>query len=207
MQGVGKNYIIGLVSVMIIIAIANSTMLLIIGVDYAIMFGCLAALLIIVPYIGTYIGAALPILYALVTMDFSHALMILIGFIVVQVLEGNFLTPKIVGSNTNVNALTAFLALIIGGYLWGISGMVLSIPFIAMTKKVFRHVSGLQPLALLMGEELYEHDINVPENDLLDEHDDLIISEKDESSISSAEKFKNILSIWFGKKDKPEDEV
>lgn len=207
-QGVGKNYIVGLFSVMLIMAVINSTMLLIIGVDYAIMFGCLAAILIIVPYIGTYVGAALPILYALVTMDLTHAIMILIGFIVVQVVEGNFLTPKIVGSNTSVNALTAFVALIAGGYIWGIAGMVLSIPFIAMLKKIFRHVSGLQPLALLMGEELYEDDIDVPDHvDLRKTEISLTPAEPETPRITILEKIKNIWRIWFGKKNQDNDEV
>lgn len=199
-QGVGRNYIVGLVSVMLILAIVNSTMLLIIGVDYAIMFGSLAAILIIIPYIGTYIGSALPILYALVTMDLTHAIIILIGFILVQAIEGNFLTPKIVGTNTNVNALTAFIALIVGGYIWGIAGMVLSIPFIAMLKKVFRHVSGLQPLALLMGEELYEDDIEVPDiEDLFDNQLNLQRVKPEKLVISRFQKVKNIFNIWFGK--------
>lgn len=205
-QGVGKNYIVGLFTVMIILAIVNSIMLLIIGVDYAIMFGCLAGLLIIIPYIGTYLGAALPILYALVTMDLTHAIMILIGFIIVQTIEGNFLTPKIVGSNTNVNALTAFVALIAGGYLWGIAGMVLSIPFIAMLKKIFRHIAGLQPLALLMGEELYDDDITVPDQFEIEETQRILTKKKSEQPmISTWTKIKNIWGIWFGKNKKDEE--
>lgn len=206
-QGVGRNYIIGLVSVMLILAVINSVMLLIIGIDYAIMFGCLAAILIIIPYIGTYIGSALPILYALVTMDVTIAIIILIGFVIVQAIEGNFLTPKIVGTNTNVNALTAFIALIVGGYIWGIAGMVLSIPFIAMFKKVCRHISGLQPLALLMGEELYEDEINVPDiENIFENNFDLERSQPKKLAISRYQKIKNVFNIWFGKKPEVKDE-
>lgn len=155
-QSVGKDYIVGLMTVMLIMAILNSSFMLIIGVDYAIMFGCLAALLIVIPYIGTYIGGALPVLYALVTMGPTSALAILICFAIIQMIDGNYLTPKIVGSNTSVNALAAFVALIIGGALWGIAGMILSIPFTAMLKKIFKRVVGLQPLSLLLGEELFD---------------------------------------------------
>ena len=208
-QGVGKNYITGLFTVMIILGIANSVVLLIIGIDYAIMFGCLAAMLIIIPYIGTYLGAALPILYALITMDLTTAIIILICFIIIQAIEGNFLTPKIVGSNTSVNALTAFIALIAGGFIWGIAGMVLSIPFTAMLKKVFRHVSGLQPLALLMGEELYEEDIVDP-TDVTDMQDEpamiLTKADKKKSKESAFQKAKNVWKIWFGKKNESENE-
>uniref|UniRef100_UPI0039A77794 AI-2E family transporter n=1 Tax=Ornithobacterium rhinotracheale TaxID=28251 RepID=UPI0039A77794 len=158
MQSVGKDYIIGLMTVMLIMAVLNSTFMLIIGIDYAIMFGCLAALLIVIPYIGTYIGGALPVLYALVTMGPTSALAILICFVIIQMIDGNYLTPKIVGSNTSVNALAAFIALIIGGALWGIAGMILSIPFTAMLKKIFKRVKGLQPLSLLLGEEIFQNE-------------------------------------------------
>ncbi|MGV4506073.1 AI-2E family transporter [Ornithobacterium rhinotracheale] len=157
-QSVGKDYIVGLLTVMLILAILNSAFMLIIGIDYAIVFGCLAALLIVIPYIGTYIGGALPVLYALVTMGPTSALAILICFVIIQMIDGNYLTPKIVGSNTSVNALAAFIALIIGGALWGIAGMILSIPFTAMLKKIFKRVKGLQPLSLLLGEELFQNE-------------------------------------------------
>ena len=162
-QSVGKDYIVGLITVMFIMTVLNSACLLIIGVDYAIMFGGLAALLIVIPYIGTYIGASLPVLYALVTLGPGAALAVIICFVCIHLLESNYLTPKIVGSNTNVNALAAFTALILGGFIWGISGMVLAIPFTAMVKKVFIRVSGLQPVALLLGEELFDEKMPPPE--------------------------------------------
>ncbi|MDO5655333.1 MAG: AI-2E family transporter [Flavobacteriaceae bacterium] len=205
-QGIGKSYIIGLLTVMLILGVANSVMLLIIGVDYAIMFGIMAALLIIIPYIGTYLGAALPILYALVTMDGTSTLFILVGFIVIQTIEGNFLTPKIVGSNTSVNALTAFIALIAGGFVWGVAGMILSIPFIAMLKKVFRHITGLQPLALLMGEELYEDEIDFTQKPTTPEKPNQKQQLPGEISKSPKthrfQRVKNIWKIWTGKDPK-----
>lgn len=202
-QGVGKNYIVGLLTVMLILAILNSTFLLIVGIDYAIMFGCLAALLIIIPYIGTYLGSALPIFYALITMDVTSAVIILIGFVIIQALEGNFLTPKIVGGNTNVNALTAFTALIAGGYIWGISGMVLAIPFVAMLNKIFRYINGLQPVALLLGETLYEEDITFPE--LKESFNSKRNKENNFEEFSS--KAKKVWKIWFGKEKKEDEDL
>ncbi|MDO5510165.1 MAG: AI-2E family transporter [Weeksellaceae bacterium] len=155
-QGVGKDYVLGLATVVGILAVVNSTALLIIGLDYAILFGIFTAMLIIIPFVGTYIGSALPILYALVTHDAQMAFMVLIAYVVIQLIEGNFLTPKIVGNNTSVNAAVAFIAIIIGGYVWGMAGMILSIPFLAMLKKIFRHVEELKPVAILMGESLYD---------------------------------------------------
>ncbi|QAR31547.1 AI-2E family transporter [Ornithobacterium rhinotracheale] len=189
MQSVGKDYIVGLMTVMLIMAVLNSTFMLIIGIDYAIMFGCLAALLIVIPYIGTYVGGALPVLYALVTLGSTSALAILICFIVVQMIEGNYLTPKIVGSNTSVNALAAFITLVIGGSLWGIAGMVLSIPFTAMLNKIFAHVKGLQPLSLILGEELFQNE-DLELKDLEIEY----INEENPKPVSLLTKLKNFFT-------------
>jgi predicted PurR-regulated permease PerM len=71
---------------------------------------------------------------------------------VVQFLEGNFITPNIVGSKVSVNPLAAIIALLIGGMLWGPAGMILSIPFTAIIKVVFDHVDSLEPFGFLLGE-------------------------------------------------------
>lgn len=193
-QTVGKDYLVGIFILMIILAILNSISLLIIGVDYAIMFGCLAAILVVIPYIGTYLGAILPILYALITMDAQSAFFVLVAFVLIEALESNLLTPKIVGSNTSVNPLAAFVALIIGGLIWGIAGMILSIPFIAMLKKVFSHVVGLQPLAALLGEDIYEEDVISLEQI---EREFYEASKKEENKKPSLAW--RLLKIWFSK--------
>lgn len=195
-QTVGKDYLIGLFTVMAILAVLNSISLMIIGVDYAIMFGCLAAILIIIPYIGTYLGATLPILYALITMDAQSAFFVLIVFILIQALEGNYLTPKIIGSNTSVNPLAAFVALIIGGLIWGIAGMVLSIPFVAMLKKIFSHIVGLQPLAALLGEDMYEEDVISPEQ--IEEHFYELDKKPDKKNPGL---IRRLWKIWFEKSE------
>ena len=68
-------------------------------------------------------------------------------------LEGAFLTPKITGGNVNLNALITFLGLIIGGLIWGIVGMVIIIPTIAILKKLFELSPHTEPYAYLFGEE------------------------------------------------------
>jgi predicted PurR-regulated permease PerM len=88
-------------------------------------------------------------------------------FAFVQFLEGNFITPNIVGSKVGVNPLAAIVALILGGMIWGVAGMILSIPFTAILKVIFDHVPGLEPIGFLLGEPPKEQ--VKPNKDVIDE--------------------------------------
>jgi putative heme transporter len=152
-QQVIQKYIVGLFSVIALIAVLNVAGLLAIGLPHAVFFGILAAFLTVIPYIGIAMGAALPILYALVMTDsFYYPLAVLIWFVIVQALEGNLITPNIVGSQVSVNPLVAMLALLIGGNMWGISGMILFVPLTAMLKVVLDNIPELAPYGYLLGE-------------------------------------------------------
>ncbi|AFM03433.1 putative permease [Bernardetia litoralis DSM 6794] len=153
-QQVGQKYIGGLITIIFIIGILDSVALWIIGVDSPFFFGFLAACLAIIPYIGTGIGALLPALYALMNHSPTTALYVLIAFWAVQFLEGNFLTPKIIGGEVSLNPLAAILSLVAGGFVWGLSGMVLFIPLAAIMKIVCQNYTELEPIAGLMGDEI-----------------------------------------------------
>ncbi|WP_375559898.1 AI-2E family transporter [Bernardetia sp. OM2101] len=153
-QQVGQKYIGGLITIIFIIGLLDSVALWIIGLDSPFFFGFLAACLAIIPYIGTGIGALLPALYALMNHSPTTALYVLIAFWAVQFLEGNFLTPKIIGGEVSLNPLAAILSLIAGGFVWGLSGMVLFIPLAAIMKIVCQNYKELEPIAGLMGDEI-----------------------------------------------------
>ena len=104
---VTTKYLGGLLGVVLILAVLNSTGLIIIGVPHAIVLGVAAAILNLIPYFGTLIGALIPIFYVLIAMDdpVSTALKVVILFIIVQFLENNIITPNIVGGNVRLNAL------------------------------------------------------------------------------------------------------
>lgn len=105
-----QGYISGLLLVILIIAVLNCAGLLILGIPYAIFFGVFAAFLTILPYIGNFIGASLPVIMALITKDSSwYALGVIGVFVVVQFLEANMITPNIMGSQVSINALAAIL--------------------------------------------------------------------------------------------------
>lgn len=159
-QQVGQTYLFGMIILVIVIGLANSIGLLIIGIDNPFLFGFLAAILGIVPYIGTISGAIIPILYALISYNSIGMAIAVAGlFWAVQLVSDNFLSPKIVGGSMNINALTAILSLIVGASVWGIAGMILFLPFAAMFRVVCEEYEELQPIALLIGNQNYQdHD-------------------------------------------------
>ena len=147
-----RKYFLGLFLVILIVGTLNGFGLWIIGLDYAFLFGYFAALLTIVPYIGTAIGGMFPFLYAFINSDnLWTPFLVLALYIGVQTFEGNVLTPKIVGSQASLNPLFAILSIIIGGVIWGIAGMILFVPFVAILKIIFEHIESLKPVGLLLG--------------------------------------------------------
>jgi predicted PurR-regulated permease PerM len=147
-------YIVGAGKVMLILAIVNTAILFALGIEHAIFFGVLAGCLNIIPYLGPSLGAVLPFMFALITKDsLFYPIAVVVCFTFVQLLEGAFLTPKITGGNVNLNALVTFIGLLIGGTIWGIMGMILIIPTIAILKKLFELSPETQPYAYLFGEE------------------------------------------------------
>jgi predicted PurR-regulated permease PerM len=147
-------YLMGAGKVMLILAIVNTAILFALGIEHAIFFGVLAGCLNIIPYLGPSLGAMLPFLFALITKDnVFYPIAVVVAFTFVQILEGAYLTPKITGGNVNLNALVTFIGLLIGGAIWGIIGMILIIPTIAILKKLFEMSPDTQPYAYLFGEE------------------------------------------------------
>jgi len=153
-QAVILNYFQGVLVVMLIIGTLNTIGLTILGVEYAPLFGFLASFLTIIPYVGTTFGAALPFVFALVNYKEPwHALGIIPMNIIIQQLEANFITPKIVGGKVSVNALFAFISLIVAGVFWGLAGMVLAIPLTAIAKTVMFYIPQTQKLSYLLSND------------------------------------------------------
>jgi putative heme transporter len=150
-ENVVQGYISGLLLVTIIVAILNSVGLLILGIDHAIFFGILSGILTIIPYVGIFIGASLPVVMALLTKDSMwYPAGVIIIFSVVQFLEGNFITPRITGSKVSINALAAIIALLIGGKILGIAGMILAVPALGIIKIMLSRTAHLKHFVLLI---------------------------------------------------------
>ena len=154
-QRVGKKYLSGMILLILILGFAHSIALWIIGIDSPFLFGFLVGILAFVPYIGTVIGAIIPILYAFMTADSLWVpVVVIMWFWAMQIIESNFLNPKIVGSSVHVNALVAILSLLIGSSVWGIAGMVLFLPFAAMLKVICEEFDQLKPVAMLISSDI-----------------------------------------------------
>ena len=150
-EGVLKGYISGLLIVTIIITILNTIGLFALGIEHAIFFGVISGILTIIPYIGIFIGATLPAIFALLTKESAwYAFGVVAVFSFVQFLEGNFITPRITGSKVSINALAAIVALLIGGKIMGIAGMILAVPITGVLKVILSHTTHLKPFVILI---------------------------------------------------------
>lgn len=147
---VTNNYVTGIFIVVIILCFINSIGLMIVGIEYAIFFGIMSAFVNLIPYFGTLIGGSIPLLYTLVSPEPSNAIGVIILFIIVQVLENNILTPNITGGRVAINPLFTIFSIILGGLVWGIPGMFLSVPFLGIFKIVCENVKVLHPISFLL---------------------------------------------------------
>lgn len=146
-----QGYVLGMFIVICILAVLNSIGLLLLGIKYALFFGILSAILTIIPYIGNFIGGFFPFLVALVTKDSAwYAVGVIAVYAFIQFLEGNFITPNVMGSRVSINPLIALLSMIIGGQMLGVAGLIIAIPFVGILKLLFSHSKTLWPLVILM---------------------------------------------------------
>jgi predicted PurR-regulated permease PerM len=147
-----QNYLTGLMIEALIVAILNSTGLLLLGIDYAILWAIIGALLNIIPYIGIIISTVFPFTIALVTKEPSYALFVLGVYAIVQFLDNNIIVPKVVASRVKINALVSIIIVLIGGTIWGIAGMFLAIPLVAIAKIILDRIPHLKPYGYLIGD-------------------------------------------------------
>ncbi|MBL7696900.1 MAG: AI-2E family transporter [Chitinophagaceae bacterium] len=149
--GTYSKFIKGMVFVYLIVGVLNSTGLFILGIEHAILFGMLTALMTIIPYVGIIISSLLPITVAWLTKDsiwYPVGVIVVLSF--VQYMEANIIFPKVVGAQLNVSTWATLVAIIIGGMLWGISGMILFIPFVGILKIVLDQFPAGQVFNILL---------------------------------------------------------
>jgi predicted PurR-regulated permease PerM len=147
-----QNYIVGMFFVILILAVLNSIALFSLGVKHALLFAVFAALLNVIPFLGPFLGAVFPILYTLLTKDsLWYPFGVFLAFYFIQLAESNFFTPKIVGGKVSMNPLMTIIALFVGNFIWGLAGMVLFIPGMAVLKVIFDEIEGMEPYGFLLG--------------------------------------------------------
>ncbi|HRQ83771.1 MAG TPA: AI-2E family transporter [Flavobacteriales bacterium] len=149
-----RKWIRGVLIVMVFVAVLDSIGFLVLGLEYAILLGTTAALLNVIPYLGPWLGALIPVVIALLTKDSATAALGVVAVIAVtQFMDNNFITPKVVGSSVSINPLASMVALIAWGALWGFMGLILAIPITGMIKLVFDEIPTLKPWGYLLGDD------------------------------------------------------
>jgi predicted PurR-regulated permease PerM len=142
----------GVLMVVFILFFLNSFGLFVVGVKYPITLGVISALFNIIPYFGTLLGGTVPLLFTLLTGELPNDPMgVIILFIIIQFTENNILTPNIVGGNVKISPFFIILGLVASSMIWGIAGMLVIVPFLAVLRIVFSHIPSLQPWAFLLG--------------------------------------------------------
>jgi predicted PurR-regulated permease PerM len=154
-KGMVKNYMLGLLVEMAIVAIMASSFFLIIGIKYAIFLGVFLAILNIVPYIGIFTAGLFAVLVTLTTSSQSSDIAWIVAAVTAtHLIDSNFILPKIVGSKVKINTLATILGVVTGGTLIGLSGIFLALPTIAFLKIIFDRVDSLKPWGMLLGDEV-----------------------------------------------------
>lgn len=146
-----QQYILGLGSVIIIVSALLATGLYFLDIPYWLLLGVMCGLLGLFPYIGVAIGALLPLTIAVLTKDALWYPIAVFGlFVIVQFLEGNVITPNIIGNAVNINPVALMLALLLMGVLSGILGLILTIPILAVVRILMESSDELRPYAKLL---------------------------------------------------------
>jgi predicted PurR-regulated permease PerM len=150
-----QSYMAGLMIELAIVATINSIGFFIVGIQYAIFLGVLAAILNMIPYIGMLIASIFCMLVTLTTSThLSDVIWVGVVLTVVQFIDNNIIMPKVVSSKVKINALISIIGVLIGGALAGVAGMFLSIPAIAILKVIFDRVDSLKPWGMLLGDDI-----------------------------------------------------
>ncbi len=150
-----QQYMTGLLFEGIIIAVLNTTAFFIFDIKYAILLGIMAAILNLLPYIGGAVAILLPVFVATITKEGLHTqLGITAVCLIIQFLDNHLFIPLIVSSRVQINAFISIVIVLLGGSLWGIPGMFLSIPFIGVLKLIFDRIDELKPWGKLLGTEV-----------------------------------------------------
>jgi predicted PurR-regulated permease PerM len=150
-----QSYLSGMLRVTGIVALMAGIFFYFIGVKYFILFAAFIAIMNLIPFVGVFLSSFFAILYVFLTTD--TMIYPVITFAVlwgIQLFENNIITPIVVGSQVKVNALAVILAILVGGWLWGISGMVLFIPLIGVLKITLERIPESSAFGYLLSDDV-----------------------------------------------------
>lgn len=152
-RGMINAYVLGLITEMLIMAVLNTAVFAIMGIPYYLLLGVLAAVLNIIPYLGIYTTMAIGMLITFANADGALAVQLAVALIVIHFIDANILLPRIVGSRVKMNPLITIISVLAGHLIWGIPGMFLFIPMVAIFKIISHRIKTLEPWCILIGTE------------------------------------------------------
>jgi predicted PurR-regulated permease PerM len=150
-QSILRQYILGLLLEMFVVACIACILFWWIGIKYAVLLGIIVALFNLIPYLGIFTALLLSTVITFATGSVKDSILVAISVLSIHLIDSNFLLPTIVGSKVKLNALVTFLGIILGEMIWGLSGMFLSIPTLAIFKIIFDRVDSLKAWGYLLG--------------------------------------------------------
>lgn len=158
-----QSYLLGMLMVTGIVSLICGIVFYFLGIKYFLLFAVFIAVMNLIPYVGVIFSSLLLVFYVLLTTEtLFYPLATLILLWLIQLIENNLITPFVVGAKVRVNAFAVILAILIGAYIWGVSGMVLFIPMVGILKISFERIPSLAPYGYLLGDN--NHVIEKKEN-------------------------------------------
>jgi putative permease len=149
-----KGYIRGILLEMAIVTATCTIAFSLLGIPYAFLLGLMTGVFNIIPYIGIFSSMAISMLVTLAASGIGTKALLVVAVIVpMHLIDSNIILPFLVGSRVRVNAFMSFLAIVVGGLLWGIPGMFLAVPLTGVAKIIFDRVESLNHWAVLFGDE------------------------------------------------------
>jgi predicted PurR-regulated permease PerM len=147
-----SHYMGGVFTVVLILCFINTGAMILIGIDYPVIFGITSALCAFIPYFGTLIGGSIPFIFSILTGNSpALALKVVVTYLAIHSLENNILTPNIVGNSLRINPMVIIVGIIAAGMVWGIPGMFAIVPLLAMFNILSENVENLHPYSFLFG--------------------------------------------------------
>lgn len=158
------HYLWGRIKVMSILGVMYLITFIIFDVRYTILLTLFGAIITIIPYIGPMISGILPVCFVIIFgRDLSEILLFASIILIIQLIESYILEPVIIGSEVQLNPLIVIIAIIIGGAIWGVAGMILFVPIFSILKIIFDHTPNLKPIGYLLGDNNKTEGSNVGE--------------------------------------------
>lgn len=154
-----QNYLAIKTRISVVSGVLSGLLCWAVGVDYPLLWGLMAFLLNYIPTLGSVIALTPPTLLAFLLLGWQHGVVLLVGYLAIEMVMGNVVEPRIMGKHLGLSSLVVFLSLLFWGWIWGPIGMFLSVPLTMVVKILLEHSDDLKWIAVLLGSGAEVRDI------------------------------------------------